>query len=318
MSKKIILDVDTGTDDAVAIMIAALRPQFDVVACTTVWGNLPVANTTDNTLRVLQHIGRNDVPVYRGLDSPFGPMPTTDGGDDDQSGGRMHPPVLDLPPSESVAEATPAVEWLVATLRAATEPITLVPVGPLTNIAAAITLDPSIVEKVDEVVIMGGAHNFGNVTPSAEANIWHDPIAADVVFRAGFKRIVLIPLDATHDALITLDQAHELRALDTPAGRAAADCIQQRIEAHDASQPQPIPHSAAVHDALCIAYLIDPRVVPLTHLHVAVETSGPLTVGRTVMDIRGRGRQEPNTHVALSADRQLFFEIMRDTLAATS
>lgn len=315
MTKKIILDVDTGTDDAVAIMVAALHPDIELIGCTTVWGNRPVENTTDNTLRVLDFVGRADIPVYRGLDAPFGPISVPGPATDDQSGGKMHPAALDLPESSRSAEATPAVEWLVQTLRDATEPITLVPVGPLTNIAAAITLDPTIVAKVAEVVIMGGAHDFGNVTPAAEANIWHDPVAADVVMRAGFARVVLVPLDATHDALITADQASELRNLGTPAAVASADCIDQRILAHDESQPQPIPHSAAVHDALCVAYLIDPDVIPLNHYHVGIETTGVHTFGRTVIDIRARSKQQPNAHVALTADRERFFEIMRDTFA---
>ncbi|MEV8252741.1 nucleoside hydrolase [Rhodoglobus sp. NPDC076762] len=315
MSKKIILDVDTGTDDAVAIMLAALHPDIDLIACTTVWGNRPVVNTTDNTLRVLDHIGRSDIPVYKGLDAPFGPVQVPGPTTDDQSGGKMHPAQLDLPPATSVEQDQPAVEWLVETLRAATEPITLVPVGPLTNIAAAVTLDPSIVDKVDEIVIMGGAHYFGNCTPAAESNIWHDPTAADVVFRAGFKRLVLVPLDATHDALITKTQADELHATGTPAAIASAECIQQRIVAHDESQPQKIPNSAAVHDALCIAYLIDPAVIPLNHYHVGIETVGLQTFGRTVIDIRQRGTEAPNAHVALTANAELFYTLLRDTLS---
>ncbi|MGO1769546.1 MAG: nucleoside hydrolase [Microbacterium sp.] len=315
MTKRIILDVDTGTDDAVAIMMAALHPDIELLACTTVWGNLPVENTTDNTLRVLEHIGRGDVPAHRGLDAPFGPIHLPPSPAQDQSRGRMHPTALDLPPSGLREQSQPAVEWLVQTLRETPEPLTLVPVGPLTNIAAAVTLDPGIVEKVGEVVIMGGAHSFGNVTPSAEANIWHDPVAADVVFRAGFSRIVLVPLDATHDALITADQAAQLRALGTPAAVASADCIDHRIVAHDETQPQIIPHSAAVHDALCIAYLIDPDVIPLDHCHVGIETTGIETFGRTVIDTRRRGTEASNAHVALTSDRERFFELMYDTFA---
>lgn len=318
MTTKIILDVDTGTDDAIAIMMAAMHPSIELLACTTVWGNLPVANTTDNTLRVLDYIGQSQIPVYRGLDKPFGPIPAAGMLTGATNRGNMHPQKLDLPDPVSVAQDQPAVEWLVETLRASAEPITLVAVGPLTNIAAAVTLDPTIVNKVGEIVIMGGANEFGNVTPSAEANIWHDAVAADVVFKAGFARLVLVPLDATHDALITSDQSSELRALGTPGAIATSICLDQRVIAHDASQPQKIPHSAAVHDALCIAYLIDSAVIPLDFVHVGIETTGALTFGRTVMDIRDRGSEAANAHVAFTADRSLFFELMRGALATSS
>jgi inosine-uridine nucleoside N-ribohydrolase len=314
MPRSVILDVDTGTDDAIAIMMAALHPTIDLVACTTVWGNRPVADTTDNTLRVLDHIGHSQVPVYRGLDKPFGPIQVPGPPQEDQSGGKMHPAALDLPEPTSTVQDQGAVEWLVETLRSRTQPVTLVPVGPLTNIAAALTLDPRVVDAVEELVIMGGAHAFGNVTPSAESNIWHDPVAADVVFKAGFERVVLVPLDATHDALVTSAQADELAALGTPGALATAGCITQRIIAHDESQPQKIPSSAPIHDALCIAYLIDPAVIPLEHYHVGIETTGLQTFGRTVIDVRHRGFEKPNAWVALTADADRFYGLLTDSL----
>jgi len=311
----VILDVDTGTDDAIAIMMAALHPDIDLVACTTVWGNRPVVNTTDNTLRVLDYIDRSAVPVFRGLDQPFGRINVPGPSKDDQSGGKMHPAQLDLPEATSVVREEHAVEWLVETLRTRTDQVTLVPVGPLTNIAAAITLDPRIVDAVGEIVIMGGAHAFGNCTPSAESNIWHDPVAADVVFTAGFERLVMVPLDATHDALVTGAQARELMELGTPAAVATAGCIQQRIVAHDESQPQAVPDSAPIHDAVCIAYLLDPAVIPLNAYHVGIETTGLRTFGRTVIDVRRRGHEAPNAHVALTADAARFYELLKECVS---
>ncbi len=315
MPTPVILDVDTGTDDAIAIMMAALHPDIELLACTTVWGNRPVVNTTDNTLRVLDHINRSSVPVFRGLDSPFGRINVPGPVEDDQSSGKMHPAQLDLPEATSTARAENAVEWLVETLRTRTDQVTLVPVGPLTNIAAALTLDPKIVDAVAEIVIMGGAHAFGNCTPSAESNIWHDPVAADVVFTAGFERLVMVPLDATHDALVTGTQALELEAIGTPAALATAGCIQQRIVAHDESQPQAMPDSAPIHDAVCVAYLLDPAVIPLNAYHVGIETTGLRTFGRTVIDVRHRGHQAPNAHVALSANAALFYDVLRECVS---
>lgn len=316
---KLILDVDTGTDDAVAIMMAELSPCLDLLACTTVRGNLPVDDTTHNTLAVLDHIGASDVPVYRGLDRALVPLHVPDMSKRAAAGTqRMHPASLGLDAPRSRQQPDAAVEFLVETLRSTTERITLVPVAPLTNIAAALTCDPTIVDAVAEIVIMGGAHAFGNVTPAAEANIWHDPHAADVVFQAGFERLVMVPLDATHMALIDQAQAEELTELGTPAATAASDFISHRIKVHDTSQPQPIPHSAAVHDAVCIAYLLDPEVLDLEHFHVGIETTGQRTYGRTVIDVRRRGAEAPNAYVAMGADRQRFFELLRDCLKLTS
>ena len=176
---------------------------------------------------------------------------------------------------------------------AATEPITLVPVGPLTNIAMAIKLEPRIVERIPATVIMGGAHASGNTTPAAEFNIWVDPEAARVVFGAGLANVTLVPLDATHRALVSSEDCERLRALGTPAGDAAAAFIEGRIAAYDTLQPMDTLRTAPVHDALCVAYLVDPTVVSGQRAHVDVETRGELTIGRTVIDTRGSAGSSP-------------------------
>ena len=198
---------------------------------------------------------------------------------------------------------------------AATDPIALVPVGPLTNIAMAIKAEPRIVERIPETIIMGGAHESGNTTPSAEFNIWVDPEAARVVFGAGLRNLTLVPLDATHQALVSLDDCRRLRELGTPAGDASAAFIEDRIQAYDALQPMERPSSAPVHDALCIAYLVDATVIGGRRVHVDVETRGELTVGRTVMDTHGRFGKEPNAFVAFGADAPKFVSMMLETFA---
>jgi purine nucleosidase/ribosylpyrimidine nucleosidase len=315
MSRPIILDVDTGSDDAIAVMLAGLSGELNLLACTTVFGNHPVPECTAHTLAVLGVIGRDDVPVYQGLGKPFAPIPYRFADDVDSERGLFHPRDFPVPPSSWTAADQPAVEWLVETLRSTTEPITLVPVGPLTNIAAAVTIDPTIVDAVDEVVIMGGSHALGNVTPAAEANIWNDPVAAEVVLRAGFRRIVLVPLDATHRALVTSAQTDALRQLGTPAGDLAATLIGQRIVGHTKDQPQAVPDVATVHDALCVAYLLDPKVIDVAPYHVQVETTGYATYGRTVVDTAHRSRQEPNAFVALDADAGLFNTLLSNALS---
>jgi len=310
MRRKLILDVDTGTDDAVAVMLGALHPDLDLIACTTVNGNIPVEFCTENTLRVLNHIGREDIPVFEGLARPLVrtdfPVPWQQR----DLAGRYHPDLLPVPPASRTKQATRAVEFLIETYRAATEPITLVPVAPLSNIAAALALDPDFVRRVPEVVIMGGAHALGNVTPSAEFNIWADPEAAAIVFAAGFEKLTLVPLDATHRALVTQDDCAQLEALGTPAGQAAAAFIGHRIVVHDAHQQQSIPHSTPVHDALAVGALVEPRLIATQRLHVAVETKGDLTVGRTVIDTHARGAGAPNCDVAFDADAAGFVNLL--------
>jgi inosine-uridine nucleoside N-ribohydrolase len=315
MPRKLILDVDTGTDDAIAIMLAALHPDLDLVGCTTVNGNVEVQHCTENTLRVLDHIGRGEIPVHEGLPKPFArpdfPVPRKD----ETLARKIHPAVLPVPPTARRKVDAGAVEFLIETYRAATDPIALVPVGPLTNIAAALTVDPGFAKRVSEIVIMGGGHAIGNITPSAEFNIWCDPEAAAVVFAAGFERMTLVPLDATHRALISRDHCARLAALGTPAGTAAAACIGHRIEVHDEIQPMEVAGTAPVHDALCVGFLIDPSLVATRRLHVAVETAGALTVGRTVIDTHRRGTGAPNCDVAFDADAARFAELLIGTFA---
>jgi len=313
--RKLILDVDSGTDDAVAVMLAALHPGLDLVACTTVNGNVEVEHCTDNTLRVLDHIGRSDIPVHEGLSRPIVrpdfPIPRSK----DDRAGMFHGKTLPLPPTKRAKADQGAVEFLIETYRATTDEITLVPVAPLSNIAAALALDPKLVERVPEVVIMGGGHEIGNVTPSAEFNIWGDPEAAACVLAAGFPKITLVPLDATHRALVSRDDCERLRALRTPAGEAAADLIGHRIVAYDESQRMDIAHTTPVHDALCVGFLVEPSLITTQRYHVAVETTGALTVGRTVIDTHFRGGGMPNCDVAFDADGKRFVELLLETFS---
>jgi purine nucleosidase/ribosylpyrimidine nucleosidase len=319
MPRKVILDVDTGTDDAVAIMFAALHPELELVGVTTVNGNVPVRHCTDNSLRVLDFIGRSDVPVYEGLPRPLVRLdfPTPKGFERD-SAEDMHGTELPIPPPTSVKQGTGAVEFLLETLRSSTEQITLVPVGPLSNIAAALALDPRIAEAVYEVVIMGGGHQIGNETASAEFNIWADPEAADMVFAAGFEHLTLVPLDATHKALVSKADCDALEALETPAGTAAARFIGRRVDAYSRGHRVAAEDAAPVHDALCTAFLVAPEVVTTRHHHVRVETQGVRTLGRTVIDTRTHSSEPPNCHVAFDADARRFVQLLAEVFARTA
>ena len=314
MATKLILDVDTGTDDAVALMLAALHPDLELIAATTVNGNNPVIDCTDNTLRVFDLLGVS-IPVYEGMATPIVrddfPVPRAILHKD----GSVHGRELPIPGPRSTKQSQRAVEFLVETYMAATEPIALLPVGPLTNIAMAIKLEPRIIDRIPRTVIMGGGHAVANTTPSAEFNIWVDPEAARVVFGAGLQNVVVMPLDATHRALVSLEDCRRMRELGTPAAEAAASFIERRISAYDELQPMATIQSAPVHDALCAAYLVDPTVVTGQRAHVDVETNGELTVGRTVIDTKGHFRREPNAFVAFDADAPKFVSLLLETFA---
>jgi inosine-uridine nucleoside N-ribohydrolase len=314
MAQKLILDVDTGTDDAVALMLAALHPDLELIAATTVNGNVPVDYCTENSLRVFDHIGV-PVPVYEGVDRPIErddfPVPRGD----IQSSNAVHGGYLDIPPSTSSKQSTGAIDFLIETYRAATEEIILVPVGPLSNVATALLKEPRLKDLIPELVIMGGANRYGNVTPRAEFNVWADPEAARVVINSGIPKITLVPLDATHQALVSLDDCAALRALGTPAANAAATFTERRIQGYDTTQPMKRPHAAPVHDALAVASIVDPGVITTHRLHVDVETTGELTVGETVVDTNFRSRREPNVDVALDADERRFVAMLLETFA---
>jgi inosine-uridine nucleoside N-ribohydrolase len=312
---KLILDVDTGTDDAVALMLAALHPALDLVGATTVNGNVPVDMTTENTLRVFDHIGRN-VPVHRGMAAPLArpdfpvprdtPVPGTT---------RVHGDYLDIPSARSAAAAASAVEFLIETYRNTADEIVLVPTGPLTNVAAALKLEPRLVQLIPEIVLMGGGHYCGNITPLAEFNIWADPEAARVVFTCGIPRLTIVPLDATHRALLTLADCDALDALGTPAATACATFTRRRITGYDRDQPMERPGTAPVHDALCVAAVIDRSVITTRKVHADVETHGELTVGQTVFDVAARGGEPPNADVAFDADERKFVRLLLSTFA---
>ena len=312
MTTRIILDVDTGTDDAVALMIAALSPDIELVGATTVNGNTALQNCTENSLRVFDHIGLTGVPVHEGMSQPLvRPNPHQI-----NPASRIHGDFLDLPPSRSTKGSQHAVDWLIDTYMASDGDITLVPVGPMTNIATAMRKEPRIIERIPELVIMGGAHHHGNATASAEFNIFLDPEAAWIVVNCG-RPIRMLPLDATHEALVSKEDCATLRALGTPAAIATAIFIEKRIDGYDATQPMHRLGAAPVHDALAVCAVIDPTVITTHFIHVDVETGGELSRGRTVCDFRGRSRKEPNVHFAMDADEPKFISMLTDILGRT-
>ena len=318
MPRKIILDVDTGSDDACAIMLAYLHKDIDLVAVCTVKGNQPIEYTTENTLRIRDLLNA-DFPVYRGCSGSLvrniiyprlAPTPNADAYDEQGNKVHIHQELFDLPASEGKVEELNAPNFYVDYLTKTQEKVTLVAVGPLTNLAVALVMEPKIAEKIEEIVIMGGGWNITNATLAAEFNIYDDPEAAQRVLHCGAK-ITMVPLDATHAAYISRDNARQLRQIDTPASRFAADLIDLRIIVHDYAQPLSVPHTCALHDPLCIAYLIDPNVLKNVKLcNVEVSLSG-LTEGQTCVDQRAI-QENRNVHFTFDGDPELVSKIFID------
>ncbi|MCC6905061.1 MAG: nucleoside hydrolase [Anaerolineae bacterium] len=314
---RIILDVDTGTDDAAAIMFAALHTGLELVALTTVNGNVPLDYTTDNTLRIVDFLGLS-APVYAGMPAPLvRPNPTR------RPESFPTPSVwgdtLDLPPAHSSPRPAHAVDFLIEYYMGPAGPETiLVGLGPLTNIAAALKKQPHLTRRIPALYVMGGGHAAGNVdsAPGSEFNIWVDPHAAAVVFASGIERIALFPLDATHRACVTPADCDALEQAGTPVGQAAARFLRKRIHAYNMVQPLERPDTAPVHDALTVAAIVEPGLVQTEHLYVDVEVIPGLAFGRTMIDVLRRGNQRPNTQVALGADEAAFISLLRRVLGA--
>ncbi|MGE5580095.1 MAG: nucleoside hydrolase [Bacillota bacterium] len=300
-----IIDCDPGHDDAVAIMLALGSGRFDLLGITTVAGNSTGENTYRNALRVLDAVGAS-VPVCRGADKPLmRPLVTAPAV---HGAGGLGVQVPERPGMSG--KSPPAVEFIASTLSREERKVTLIPVGPLTNIAAFLLAHPGLREKIDRIVLMGGAAGEGNWTPAAEFNMFVDPEAARVVFESGVP-ITMIGLDVTHKALMF---PHEVEALreSGPAGRFAAGLLDS-YSAFYRSHGFP---GNPIHDALAVAAACEPDIVKTRRLRVDVETRGEFTLGRTVVDFGGVTGREPNGDVALEVDRERFIGMVTAAIAA--
>lgn len=320
---KVILDCDTGTDDAIAIMTAILSPELDVLGVCTVNGNRGLEYTTENTLRVVEHIGA-DTPVYKGCATPMVStlhpwrrpyLPFVCKEPPEQ---KVHGDYLDLPAATIKPQPEHAVFWLIKTLMESDGDITLIPVGPLTNVAMAMRIEPKICEKIAHICIMGGGWRENNVTPGAEFNFWVDPEAAKIVMDSGCK-ITLVPLDATHAAAISTKDADELKELGTPASIAGSDIIEHRRIGYNSWQPMEDTNTVPVHDALAVCAVIDESVLKnVVYVHVDIDISGGICDGQSLCDVGHKGKNvKPNASVALSADRDKFAAMLKDALGRT-
>ena len=270
-------------------------------------GNAPLAETTRNTLRVLALLGRQDVPVAAGLAAPL-ERPLEVGAEVHGSSGLDG---ADLPEPASAALPEGALEFLRATLEAAPAPVTLIPTGPLTNIAALLLAHPHLAPKIAHVCLMGGAMREGNWTPAAEFNIWVDPEAARIVFRSGLP-ITMVGLDVTHQALFGSADVERLLALGTPVAKVFADLLGFFARFHRERYGW---DGSPIHDAVAVAHIAVPGLVRTERFHVDVETTGEITRGRTVVDSRGVPGPAKNVDVALGIDRARFVDLLVEAVA---
>jgi inosine-uridine nucleoside N-ribohydrolase len=311
MGKRIILDCDPGHDDAMAILLAHGCPEIDLVAITTVAGNQTLDKTTLNARRVCTVAGIADVPVFAGSWRPLR-RPQVTAADIHGASGLDGPEFGE--PTVSV-QAEPAVDYLVRTLMAEGEDITLVPTGPLTNVAAALRREPRIAERTREVVLMGGTYTRGNRNPAAEFNMWADPEAAAIVFGAGWP-VTMVGLDVTHQAIATAEVLAKIRAMDTGVSRMVTALMEFYGASYRRSGADGAVDGPPVHDVCAVARVARPDLVAVQDAFVVVETRGEWTSGMTVTDFRGVLGHPSNAKVATGLDAAGLWDLMLGALQA--
>lgn len=303
--RKIILDCDPGHDDAVAILLAGRHPALDLLGITVVAGNQTLEKTTRNALNVCQYLGIN-VPVCAGYSRPMVREQIIAANIHGESG--LDGPVFD--PLTKKLDERHAVDFLIETLLASDGDITLVPTGPLTNVAMAMRKEPKIIEKIKEIVLMGGSYQLGNVTPAAEFNIYADPEAAYVVFHSG-RPIVMMGLDLTRQAMCYPVIVERMKKANTKASKLFGELMAffNKMQLKNFGW-----EGGPLHDPTCIAYLIDPSCIETKAMYTEIELRSELCYGRTVCDYFGVLNKEPNSQVALKLDVDKFWDIVEECI----
>ncbi len=308
MPRKIIIDTDPGQDDAFAILLALASPELEVLGITAVAGNVPLNWTERNARIICELAGRPDIKVFAGCAEPLKrDLVTAEHvhGKTGLDGPELAEPTMPL-------QAQHAVDFLIEVLRA--EPagtVTLCPLGPLTNIAQAFLQAPDVVQRVQEIVLMGGAYfEVGNITPAAEFNIYVDPEAADIVFKSGIP-LVVMPLDVTHKVLTTRARVEAIRGLGTEVGRVAAEWADffERFDVEKYGSD-----GGPLHDPTVVAYLLKPELFTGRRINVEIELQSELTLGMTVADWWGVTQRPANALFIGGVDAQGFFDLLTERL----
>lgn len=309
MTRKIIIDTDPGQDDALAILLAFASPELEVLGITAVAGNVPLALTELNARKICELGGRTDVKVFAGADRPLvRPLITAE-----HVHGKTGLDGPDLPDPAMRLQDQHAVDFIVETLRnEETGSVTLCALGPLTNIAHVLIRAPELGCRIREIVLMGGGFfEGGNVTPTAEFNIYVDPHAAQIVLQSGVP-VVILPLDVTHKALTTAKRVNRFRAMGTRAGDACVALLEffERFdEAKYGSDGGPL------HDPNVIAYLLHPELYGGRRCNVTVETANDLTLGMTVVDWWGVTDRPHNAFYIRDVHDERFFDLLIERIA---
>lgn len=310
-NKKIIIDCDPGQDDAVMLLLALACPdEFDILGITTVAGNVPLKLTERNARIICELGGRADVPVYAGCEKPMRrELITAENvhGKTGIDGIKIYPPAMPL-------QNQHAVDFIIETLLAAQDDsITLVPTGPLTNIGHAIARQPDILPKIRGIVLMGGAmREGGNTTPCAEFNILVDPDAAQIVMRCG-RPLTIVPLDVTHQALVTRERIEQIRGLNSPVSTAIVGMLEFFNRFYSAKYGS---GGTPLHDPCTIAYLLKPELFKGKPCNVEVETESPLTLGHTAVDFWAVTDRPTNANWLYQVDADGFFALLVERLGA--
>lgn len=309
MARKIIIDTDPGQDDAIAILLALASPELEVLGLSVVAGNVPLHHTERNARMICELAGRPDLPVHAGCDAPLSRKLVTAEhvhGKTGLDGVTLPEPAMPLAPGH-------AVDFLIETLRREKPgSVTLVPIGPLTNIATAFRRAPDIVPRVQEIVLMGGAYfEVGNITPTAEFNIYVDPEAAKLVFASGAP-LTVMPLDVTHRALTSRAWVEGMRAMGR-VGQAVASWTDffERFDREKYGS-----EGAPLHDPCTIAWLLQPELFSGRYINVEIETQGEYTLGMTVADWWRVSGRTPNATFIRDVEPQGFFSLLTERIGA--
>lgn len=305
----VILDCDPGHDDAIALILALASPELKVLAVTTSAGNQTPDKTLNNALRILTLLGRDDIPVAAGAPKPLARELIIADNVHGESG--LDGPKLPDPAFAPVAMT--ALELMAKCLRESPEPVTLVPTGPLTNIALLLAAHPELKSKIARIVLMGGAAGAGNWTPAAEFNIYVDPEAADMVFKSGLP-ITMCGLDVTHEAQVMDEDIARVRAITNPVAQCVAGLLDFFMIYH--RDPKWGFAGAPLHDPCTIAWLLAPALFHGVECRVDIETGGTHTSGMTVVDRYGLTGKAANALVLLGLDRAGFIDLLVTRLRA--
>ena len=309
MARKIIIDCDPGQDDAVALFLAFASPdELDLLGITTVGGNVPL-DLTQRNARLMCDIAASNVPVFAGCDKPMSRALRTA----EMIHGNTGIDGIDVVEPQTPLQSEHAVDFIVRTLRDADDAsITLVPTGPLTNIATAIDKDATVLSGIERIVLMGGAmREGGNRTPSAEFNILVDPEAADTVLRCG-RPIVQMGLDVTHQVLSTRDRVERIRALNNPVASATAGML-SFFDRFDTKKYRS--KGAPLHDPCTVAWLLRPELFKGKDCNVSVETQSELTLGHTAVDFWHVTDKPMNVHWVYEVNDDGFYDLLTERLA---